>query len=238
MPDTILFDLDGTLLPFEQEDFIREYFADLCAGFPQYAPEKFVDAVWAGTAAMIRNDGQEYNRDVFWRNFAGALGDGVYALEDTIDDFYGGPKFDGISRVLKTRRDLRPMIAGLKNKGYTLVLATNPIFPLVAVRTRLGWIGLEESDFSLITMYSNSKSCKPNLSYYKDILAKTGKAAEQCVMVGNSVLEDMCAEKLGIKTILITDHIENAHVTEFTRFERMSFNEFAEYAAGLKPVIS
>jgi FMN phosphatase YigB (HAD superfamily) len=30
MITTVLFDLDGTLLPFEQEDFIKIYFAELC----------------------------------------------------------------------------------------------------------------------------------------------------------------------------------------------------------------
>ena len=56
---TVLFDLDGTLLPFEQEDFIKIYFSELCKKLAPmgYQPESTVKSVWGGTKAMIMNDG-------------------------------------------------------------------------------------------------------------------------------------------------------------------------------------
>ena len=67
--DTVLFDLDGTLLPFRQEDFVHDYFGRLVQkamplGFDK---DTLVKAVWAGTGAMVENDGSKSNCQAFWR---------------------------------------------------------------------------------------------------------------------------------------------------------------------------
>ena len=90
-------------------------------------------------------------------------------------------------------------VNALKDRGYRLVLATNPIFPLVATKNRASWAGLSVDDFELCTTYENSSFCKPNIKYYGEILSKLGMAPEECLMVGNDVDEDMIAEKLGMK---------------------------------------
>lgn len=85
----------------------------------------------------------------------------------------------------------RQIVDTLRQKGYTLVLATNPLFPPQGVRTRLAWVDLLPEDFSLVTTYDNSTFCKPCPGYYREILKKLGKQAEQCRMVGNNPLDDM-----------------------------------------------
>ena len=47
--------------------------------------------------------------------------------------------------------------------------------------------------------------CKPNPAYYQEILELLGAKAEECLMIGNDVEEDMVAATLGIKTRLVTD---------------------------------
>lgn len=71
MLDTILFDLDGTLLPMEQDAFIHAYVKQLCARYVPCGFEKddIVRALWAGTAAMVRNDGTCTNEERFWTVF-------------------------------------------------------------------------------------------------------------------------------------------------------------------------
>lgn len=63
MIDTILFDLDGTLLPMDQDVFLKAYMGQLAQSLAQhgYEPKKLVQSVWAGTEAMIRNDGSVTN---------------------------------------------------------------------------------------------------------------------------------------------------------------------------------
>ena len=63
------------------------------------------------------------------------------------------------------------IVARLKERGFRVILATNPIFPAIATQNRICWAGLEPEDFELYTTYENSCHCKPNLDYYRDILA-------------------------------------------------------------------
>ena len=54
--NTILFDLDGTLLPMDQDAFMEIYFRELskrCLPLG-YEPKALVDAVWKGTGAMVK----------------------------------------------------------------------------------------------------------------------------------------------------------------------------------------
>ena len=66
---TILFDLDGTLLPMDNDAFTKGYFKLLAAKLTPhgYEPKQLVDAIWAGTAAMVKNDGSQSNEDAFWK---------------------------------------------------------------------------------------------------------------------------------------------------------------------------
>ena len=59
MIDTILFDLDGTLLPMDQDAFTEYYFKLLAGKMAPlgYEPKQLIAAVWDGTKAMVKNDG-------------------------------------------------------------------------------------------------------------------------------------------------------------------------------------
>lgn len=205
MVDTILFDLDGTLLPIVQDPFVKTYFGALCRRICPYGYDKdeVVRSIWAGTQAMYENDGSRTNREAFWEVF------GRPHLEEILDDFYA-KEFDDVRGVLVNQVDRGPFIRALKQKGLTLILATNPVFPAVAVKTRLAWIGLTPEDFELVTDYANSRYCKPAAGYFNDILQDRDPA--RCMMVGNSPVEDMAAAKLGMGAILVTDCLEGEPV--------------------------
>ena len=97
----------------------------------------------------------------------------------------------------------------LKQLGLKIIIATNPFFPKIATHQRITWAGLNPNDFALVTTYENSRFCKPNLAYYQDILDKFGLKADECIMVGNDMGEDMIAQKLGLKVFLLTDQLIN-----------------------------
>ena len=69
---TVLFDLDGTLLPMDQDTFTHGYFKLLAAKLAPhgYEPKQLVEAIWTGTEAMVRNDGSRTNEAAFWNKFA------------------------------------------------------------------------------------------------------------------------------------------------------------------------
>ena len=87
---TVLFDLDGTLLPMELEQFTNTYFGLLAKKAAPFGfqPEPLVAAVWKGTKAMVKNDGTETNDKRFWDTFAGEMGEEVLQLRPVFDGFY------------------------------------------------------------------------------------------------------------------------------------------------------
>lgn len=228
---TVLFDLDGTLLPMDTEEFTKAYFTLLAkkAAPYGYQPEPLVAAVWKGTKAMVKNDGTQPNDARFWDTFAGELGEDVKRLRPEFDSFYAN-EFHGAKTACGENPWAKKAVDGLKARGYDVILATNPIFPLVGVRTRLSWIGLAPEDFSHVTAYENYTTCKPNPKYYGEILRNTGKRPEECLMVGNDALEDTAALQKGIGVYLVTDCLLNPTGRDISQVSQGSFQDFLAMA--------
>ena len=231
----ILFDLDGTLLPMDQDDFIESYFSNLAAkaATKGYQPDALIDTVWAGTAAMVKNDGTKTNEAVFWELFAAkyggdALNDIPFFEEFYRTDFQKAKELCGFAPMTKD------IVHSLKARGLRVILATNPLFPAIATESRIRWAGLEPDDFELYTTYENSRHCKPNPEYYKDIMAELNLTAEECVMVGNDVGEDMIAEKLGMKVFLLTDCLINRKNEDISKYPHGGFDELKVFLDGLE----
>ena len=53
----------------DNDAFTKGYFKLLAAKLTPhgYEPKQLVDAIWAGTAAMVKNDGSQSNEDAFWK---------------------------------------------------------------------------------------------------------------------------------------------------------------------------
>jgi len=234
MGNTILFDLDGTLLPFLQDEFIHTYFQALVRRLRPmgYDGDKLVAALWRGVDAMVKNEGTFTNRQVFWEVFTEEFGVEALALESILDDFYTR-EFDGVRSVLREDADRSELIRTLREKSYTLVLATNPVFPAAAVETRLRWVGLTGSDFDYITTYENSRRSKPNPGYYEDILTRICKRGEECMMIGNNPVDDMSAQSLGLSVCLVTDYLENPGGLPIDAYPRGTFRELTAYLNAL-----
>ena len=230
----VLFDLDGTLLPMDQDVFVKSYFSLLAAKLAPhgYEPKKLIDAIWAGTAAMVKNTGEQTNEEAFWAKFTELYGEKSLADLPLFDEFYRN-EFSAVQKVCGHTPHAAEVIALVKEKGLRPVLATNPIFPAVATESRMSWAGLSPSDFELYTTYENSRRCKPNPDYYRDILAHLDLAPEECVMVGNDVTEDMVAATLGMEVFLLTDCIINSQQKDISEYRHGSFPELLQFIRGL-----
>lgn len=229
MITTVMFDLDGTLLPFEQDDFVKLYFGELCKITQPlgYEPKTFVADIWEATGAMVKNDGSRSNHDAFWETFRAKNTDKPN-IEPICNDFYVN-EFDDVKCCLKYKISRKSLIERLHKAGLDVILATNPIFPKCAVETRLAWVGLSAEDFSYITSYENSQFSKPNPDYFTEILEKRGKSAEECVMIGNSVPEDIVPTKaLGIKSYLIPEFLENPDSVDIGGFKAFTLDGACE----------
>ena len=236
MITTFLFDLDGTLLPMDQDTFIQAYMSGLAAKMVphSYDPKLLISSIWQGTEAMVRNDGSRLNEDVFWETFATIYGRDVRGDEPLFREFYE-MEFQNVKHSCGSEPKARTVIDTLNKKCIRVALATNPLSPAVAPQSRVRWAGLQPEDFELITTYENSRRCKPNPDYYRDILETLKVTPEECVMVGNDVGEDMIAEKLGMHVFLLTDCLINKHCIDISRYPQGGFDELLDFIGGLNP---
>lgn len=227
---TVLFDLDGTLLPMDQDVFVRDYFGRLArktapAG---YDPKTLPENLWKGVAAMVMNDGSRLNEAVFWDVFKEIYGEKVEEDKGIFEDFYAN-EFQETAKVCGYNPKAKACVEACKEMGCRVVLATNPIFPAIATESRIRWAGLEPSDFEYYTTYENSRFSKPNLKYYEELLKKIQVNAGECLMVGNDVSEDMVAEKLGMKVFLLTDSMINKEHVDIEGYPHGDFDKLLDY---------
>lgn len=222
----IFFDLDGTLLPMDQDVFVKTYFGLLAKNLSQkgFEPQKLIESIYLGTGAMVKNDGKNTNEEVFWAQMSKIYGDNIINQKDTFEQFYIND-FPFVKESCGFNKQSNEVIKFLKSRGYRIVLATNPIFPEIATNQRIIWAGLDKSDFELVTTYENSRHSKPNLQYYLDILNTLGVEPSECMMVGNDVSEDMIASNLGMKVFLLTNDLINKNNIDINNYDHGDFND-------------
>lgn len=227
---TVLFDLDGTLLPMDQDEFVKTYFGLLAKKLAPhgYDPKKLVDGIWQGTAAMVRNDGRSTNEEAFWVKFSELFGDGCREDIPLFEEYYA-TDFQKAKASCGFNPKAAETLAKIKAMGLTTVLATNPIFPAIATQSRIRWAGLQPEDFAIYTTYENACYCKPNLDYYREILQKIGKQPEECLMVGNDVDEDMVARELGMDVFLLPACLINRHEKDISKYPHGDFDDLLRY---------
>jgi len=96
--------------------------------------------------------------------------------------------------------------------GFRLVLATNPVWPLSAVRRRLEWGGVRDIPFDFIANSEVMTRSKPDPAYYFELLGRIGAKASECLMIGNDPRKDLPARELGIRTFLIGQDLSFAEL--------------------------
>ena len=208
----ILFDLDGTLLPMVQDEFVKFYMPLLAKSYMNAGvsldPKKFIGAVWAGYEAMVKNDGSRTNREAFWSYIEPELPISTEESEKIALDFYAD-EFNQAICTTKPNPVSNQIVKRAKERGFETYLATNPVFPRCATMNRIRWAGLDAEDFKVITTYETCTYCKPNPEYFRGILEEFSLDPSECLMVGNDVAEDLSIRSLGVKTYLVTDTMEN-----------------------------
>lgn len=230
MIKAILFDLDGTLLPMDQDIFIKAYFSGLAKALAPlgYNQKQLIGGIWQGTDAMIQNDGSRNNEEAFWDTFCKCVDKNARLDEPHFDRFYR-TDFQNVQQVCGFAPQAAPLVRKLRDAGLTVALATNPIFPAIATESRMRWAGFTPDDFALYTTYENIGYCKPNPSYYVEITKRLGVSPDECVMVGNDVGDDMVAATLGMKVFLLTDCLINKTNADISAYPHGGFEEAVSF---------
>lgn len=238
MINTILFDLDGTLLPMDAEKFEKLYFSNAAKSVMDLiSPEDLVKKLWGSTKNMVMNTELITNETVFMKDFKNSVGENYDELMKRMEAYYEN-EFDLAKEATWTNGEIQQAVEMLKEKGYTLVIATNPMFPRVAIEKRIQWTGLNRAYFTYVTSFEDNHYCKPQIQYYEEVLEAIDKKAEECMMVGNDDLEDTISGKLGVTTYLITDCRLSKQEKSIPAHHTGTYKDFLEYAKKMPSLIS
>ncbi len=206
---TLLLDLDDTLLSNDIRTFLPAYLKALGKHLNSYvAPEKMIQELLAATQVMITNNTAALSLEhSFDQAFYPAIGHSKAELRTMLEQFYD-TVFPDLAPLTRQRPEAIQLVESALEKGHTLVVATNPIFPRKAILHRLAWAGLapEKVPFALVTDYESFHFAKPNPAFFAEILAQLGWPNQMAAVVGNSVEDDLLpAARLGIPAFWVVD---------------------------------
>lgn len=235
----LFFDLDGTLLPIDLDFFFQDYLVTLSARFATaIEPKVFQDKLLASTMVMIKsNDPNLTNEEVFWQDFPARIGMTRAILEPIFRDFYAH-EYRTLGNNLPPAGPVRTLLASALEQGFSVTIATNPVFPRDAIIERLSWINCHDLPYLLVTSMEKMHFCKPNPNYYREILDLLKVKPEECMMIGNDVEEDMVAAELGMKTCLVTDRLISRGKTKLTPDYTCRLAELPQVLMALKELPS
>lgn len=229
----VLFDLDGTLLPVDTDTFLQVYLRLLSqATAPYIKPEVFVPKLLEATYKMVADkDPGKTNEQVFLEEFFAGIDLEPEVLMPVFERFY---QTDYCSLAdFCTPEPLVPLLVKEALARCKTVIATNPVFPYIAVEERLRWVGIAGLPYALITSYENMHYCKPHLEYYLEILEAIKVEPQECLMVGNDVDEDLVVREIGMKTFLIDSHLINRTNRHYETDYQGSLRDCFDFITGL-----
>lgn len=234
MLDTIMFDLDGTILPIDTDKMIMDYFMGLTRKLKDiFQPAFFQKVLFDSSMDMINNLTPEItNEEAFFNSFLKKINYPKEKLMPIFDDFYQND-YKELGKYVKGNKYVKLTLDLLKDEGYDIILATNPVFPKEAINERLKWAGVSYNYFSFITSYEVMHFCKPYIQYYEEIVKKLDKDPKSCLMVGNDVDEDIIASKIGFRTFLIKDYMINKSSKDISSIKKGNYKDLYEYAKTL-----
>lgn len=208
----VLFDLDDTLLRLNLTAFIARYVAgaaQLLGQAARMSPAALAVPFMRGLLAMDAQDRRDSltNEQIYNQTFFSACG---IPLDDPVIhdlvDYYEREVVPGFARGVVGARPVegaREAIDAVHGMGLVCALATNPTFSLSCDLARMGWAGVGEGDFALISTYSNSTRCKPSVRYYQEFANQLGVRLEECLMVGNDARRDIVRPDCGLRTAYV-----------------------------------
>jgi len=205
--NTLLFDLDDTLLGNDIEKFIVPYLQRLAAHLsPFVSPEQFAAGLMTGTQRMMTNDDPRRTlEETFAEQFYPALNISPETLGPHINSFYA-EHFGSLRSGATALPAARELMRWAFDSGLKVVIATNALFPRTAILQRLAWAGVSADEFpyALITSFEFMHFAKPDPKYYAEALTWLDRRPEETLMIGNDWYQDIApASAMGINTFWI-----------------------------------
>ena len=164
---TLLLDLDDTLFDNPMGAFQKAYLKALGAHLNAVVPaERMIPQLLFATEQMTQKQTPVGTlEETFDRHFYPMLGLEKAQLSDMIYGFYT-TVFPEIRQYTKPRSAAIELVAEARRRGWTVAIATNPLFPRVATEQRIKWAEMDSSDFALVSTFERFHFAKPQPAYY------------------------------------------------------------------------
>ncbi len=200
----VLLDLDDTLL-HGGDIFVLTLIQELTQylhkelDFPA-DPHRLIQAV----RAIGENLSPTVRNDVLYKQTLAPPDERLF--EQKIKQYYTD-HYPRLQEVMRPDPSTLPLVEWLFEYEYTVVLATNPIYPQTGIEQRMKWAGLDPQwPFARITHAENSHFIKPHPHFYEEIMAHVGLEPYEAIMVGNDWWNDIVpAAKTGMRTYWISN---------------------------------
>ena len=218
MLKAVLFDLDNTLIRFDELTFFENYVPKISRVFSDIMPpDVLLERLLLSTKDLMRNNGKISNAEHFMNSFSRGYEQHREEMWGRFLRFYETEEFDQFQYLVTAMPGARDVFSRLQQAGVKLVIASNPIWPQMVQRKRLSWAGLGDFRFDLVTDIENMSYCKPRLEYYQQVCGMIKEKPESCLMVGNDPVNDLVVAKIAMKTYLIVDHEGVSSALELSR---------------------
>jgi FMN phosphatase YigB (HAD superfamily) len=166
------------------------------------------------------------NKEKFLQYFQDRSGLSEEEIWEIFLQFYH-TNYNKLKKITEPMKGAKKFLNAAVAADFQLVLATQPVFPEIAVRKRLSWAGLEKIPFKFITHIENMKASKPHRQYYEQILNMLDSSGEECLMIGNDIEMDMAAKQCNIYTYYLDAENSNPELYIENADNQGDFNKLA-----------
>ena len=223
---TLLVDLDETLLSNKMGVFLPAYLKALSDYLKDFAPpEKLVGSLMTATDSMMKNSNPSLTlKNVFDSLFFKLIDVQVEQIQPAIDQFYL-TAFTDLKSLTQPAPGAIEFIDKAFQRGYKVIIATNPLFPLQAIIHRLNWAGLtpEKYPYSLVPSYESFHYAKPNPAYFYELVDRIGFPDDPIIMIGDDYKMDIeSARKGGLNAYwVINEEPSNGHYSPAGKLDQV-----------------
>ena len=228
----LLFDIDGTLLPLDQEVFTATFVRLACEFFAndpvggKHLPEYMTECV----RSIVENDGSVTDETRFWTTMETFLPGKSVSVRKSFVRFYE-TAFQAAKNVSRPDPRIPSLLRKWKAEGYAMYVVSSPIFPRFVQDMRLAWTGFPDPEelFSDVTCSENASYGKQNPAFYLEFCERNSLKPEDCLMIGNDADEDGAAAETGMPVFLLTDCLLNRSGREISRFPNGSWKDLERF---------
>ncbi len=212
MIKAVLLDLDNTLLHNPDRQFAEAFRRAFAAHFSDcYGIERAAEALRPGIKQLnAERNTAKSNAEVILENLAGELSLPEEMVAAALSSFYQGP-YQDLKSLSYPVPAAAALVESLLGQNLHVAIATNPLYPESAIRTRLEWAGLSDyfCDFAFITHSENMHFSKPDPAYFAETVARIGVEPDEALLLGDSDKNDIRpARVIGVHTLQVKNAAE------------------------------